>query len=227
MARADRAAAAARRRRASRRIAPALFLCAHRAAGLGGSKTNEEGAPIRRSAPSRTNGCGAPTPQSVAAAKDFVGSPGPIRSSTAIGRLGDSEWGWIASAIIWGWVATRSEQAAAEGWGLEELSGRPGLSRARGTQGRSSRSCRSSPRPVPTSTGRSLPAPGRRRKLAKFLLTAFDLIQRATIARDVVEEQIAQPTSADVTARQINAAAGNPRMTPAELKALDDGDCPF
>lgn len=55
--------------------------------------------------------------------------------------------------------------------------------------------------------------------------TGAAVIQRATIARDVVEKQL-EPTSADVTARQINGAAGNPRMTPAELKELGYDDCP-
>ena len=162
----------------------------------------------------------------VAAAKDFVSSPGPIHSGAAIGRLGNSEWGWIASAIIWGWVSIRSEQAAAEGWSLEETVRRTGI------------------KPCPWDTGAVIgilpklaeacpdfdwaqPASAwSKEELAKFLLTAFALIQRATITRDVVENQI-EPTSADVTARQINAAAGNPRMTAAELKALDNGDCPF
>ena len=64
--------------------------------------------------------------------------------------------------------------------------------------------------------------------LAQFLLTAFELIQRAMIARDVVEEHlVGKPINAEVAARQINGAASNPRMAPDELEALDRGDCPF
>ena len=162
----------------------------------------------------------------VAAGKDLIGDQGPIRSSTAIGRLGESEWAWIASAIIWGWIATRAQQAAEEGWDSEAAIRSSGLE------------------PCPWDTGgvlKILPALAQacgdfnwsqpasdwsKETLAQFLLTAFDLIQRATIARDVVEKQL-EPTSADVTARQINGAAGNSRMTPAELEALDRGDCPF
>jgi hypothetical protein len=55
-------------------------------------------------------------------------------------------------------------------------------------------------------------------ELATFLASAFALIQRAMAARDVVEVQIAgKAINADTTARQINGALGNPRMTVAEF----------
>ena len=163
---------------------------------------------------------------STAAARELVGDRGPIRSSASIGSLGNPEWAWITSAAIWGWIGTRSEQAASEGWNAEETVRRTGLD------------------PGPWDTGAvisilpklanacpdfdwSLPAGAwSKDALARFLLTAFQLIQRANIARDVVEEQL-EPIGADVTARGLNGAAGNPRVTPDELKALDRGDCPF
>ena len=55
------------------------------------------------------------TAASIARAKDLVAVQGPIRSSTPAGQFTDSEWAWIASTVIWGWVATRAEQAASEG----------------------------------------------------------------------------------------------------------------
>ena len=73
-------------------------------------------------------GAAGPTAASVAAAKDLVGDHGPIRSSTAIGKLGDSEWGWIVSAAMWGWIATRS---AAGGVGRLEPRGDRAQDRAR------------------------------------------------------------------------------------------------
>jgi hypothetical protein len=111
---------------------------------------------------------------SIAAAKALVGDRGPIR----IGKLSDSEWGWIASAIVWAWVSTRSAQAAAEGWGLEETVRRTQLA------------------PCPWDTGAvvailpaladgssgfdwSQPASDwSKETLAQFLLKAFNLIQR-------------------------------------------------
>jgi hypothetical protein len=157
---------------------------------------------------------------SAAAAKDLVGVS--MHSGVAVGRLSDSEWGWIASAVIWGWVKTRAEQATAEGWRLEETVRKTGLA------------------PCPWDLGSvvaalpklaeacsdfdwSQPAGAWSKEvLADFLLTAFGLIQRATIVRGVIEKQL-EPTSADVVARQINGAAGNSRMTPDELNS----DIPF
>ena len=162
----------------------------------------------------------------VAAGKDLVGDQGPIRSNTAIGKLGDSEWGWLASAIIWAWVSTRAQQATEEGWNSEETIRSSGLEPCPwdtgaivGTLPQLAQACGDFDWSRPASDWP-------KEALAGFLLTAFNLIQRATIARDVVEKQL-EPTSADVTARQINGAAGNPRMTPAEFKVLGDSDCPF
>jgi hypothetical protein len=55
----------------------------------------------------------------VAAAKEMVGDDGPIRPLSPIGRLGDDEWTSIVSMIVWLWISTRAEQAAAEGWDEE------------------------------------------------------------------------------------------------------------
>ena len=38
---------------------------------------------------------------------------------TQIGKLSDSEWGWIASTVVWQWISTRAAQAASEGLDLE------------------------------------------------------------------------------------------------------------
>lgn len=163
---------------------------------------------------------------SVAAAKDVVGDRGPIRSNTAIGKLGDSEWGWIASAIIWAWVSTRAQQATEEGWNAERT--------VRATE----------LQPCPWNTGAAVailpkladacpdfnwsqPAgEWSKEALAEFLLKASELIRRAWVARDVAERQLGS-ISADVTARGLNAAAGNSRMTPDEQEALDRGDLFF
>jgi hypothetical protein len=144
----------------------------------------------------------------VVAAKDLIGDRGPIRSNTQIGRLGDPEWMFIASAIVWAWVATRAEQAATEGWDSEAATRSTGLE------------------PCPWSTGaivKALPkladacgdfdwsqpaSAWSKETLAWFLSTAFELIQRAHVARDVIEEQL----------------AGKPI---ARVNAIDDDSCPF
>ena len=55
-------------------------------------------------------------------------SPRSDRSSTAmrsrkrrpVGRLTDSELGWLFAAALFAWIRTRAEQATSEGWDTEE-----------------------------------------------------------------------------------------------------------
>jgi hypothetical protein len=52
--------------------------------------------------------------------------------------------------------------------------------------------------------------------MIEFLLTAMRLIRKATIARDLSGKGITRQLSASTIARQANAAAGGPLMTPDE-----------
>jgi hypothetical protein len=155
---------------------------------------------------------------SIARAKDLVAPQGPIRSATQLGRLSDSEWGWIVATVVWGWVASRAEQAATEGLDPErgvrvtKLDPEPWDTGAiRAILPELAKSCASFDWSKPANAWS-------KDELAEFLSTAFALIQRANVARDAIEEQVAgKPTNADVTARQMNGAIGNPRMTVAEF----------
>jgi hypothetical protein len=159
-----------------------------------------------------------------AAAKDLITDQGPIRSGTPVGRLTDPEWGWISSSIVWAWISVRAEQAASEGWDLERAVYTSKLA------------------PDPHNIGAivsilpalfeacpdldwSLPIGSwSKEAIAEFLYASFYLVERALAARDAVEAQIAGPVNADIVARRMNAAAGNPRVTSSEL---DDSNVPF
>jgi hypothetical protein len=52
--------------------------------------------------------------------------------------------------------------------------------------------------------------------MVEFLLTAMRLIRKAMIARDLSDKGLTRQSSASVIARQANAAAGGPLMTPDE-----------
>jgi hypothetical protein len=52
--------------------------------------------------------------------------------------------------------------------------------------------------------------------MVAFLTTALALIRRAVIARNLSAKGITRKASASVIARQANAAAGGPLMTPEE-----------
>jgi hypothetical protein len=53
------------------------------------------------------------TAAAISAAKDVLGDG--LNSRAPIGSLSEIEWGWIAAAIIFGWIKVRAEQAVAEG----------------------------------------------------------------------------------------------------------------
>ena len=53
--------------------------------------------------------------------------------------------------------------------------------------------------------------------VVEFLLKAMRLIRKAMIARDLSDQGITRQSSASAIARQANAAAGGPLMTPDEL----------
>jgi hypothetical protein len=63
------------------------------------------------------------TAAAIAAARGVVNHGGPIPPGTPIGRLGEIEWGWLVAAILFGWISTRAQQAAAESSMLNRPSG--------------------------------------------------------------------------------------------------------
>ena len=157
------------------------------------------------------------TAAAIAAARGVVQMDGPIPPGTPIGRLSDTEWGWIVAAILFGWISVRAQQATAEQLDTE-------------------RTIRmTAPDPQPWDAGAVatiLPELAAacpdidwtqplgawpRETMVEFLLTAMRLIRKAMIARDISESGITQKSSADTIARQANAAAGGPLMTPDEL----------
>jgi hypothetical protein len=155
------------------------------------------------------------TEAAIAAARGVVKHDGPIPPLTPIGRLGDIEWGWIVAAILFGWIRTRAEQATAEQLDTEQTIRLTGLD------------------PDPWDAGAVaaiLPGlaemPGidwskplatwPRATMIEFLTTALALIRKAVIARNLSAKGITRKAGASTIARQANAAAGGPLMTPDE-----------
>jgi hypothetical protein len=156
------------------------------------------------------------TAAAIEAARQVTQNDGPIAPETPIGRLGDIEWGWITAAILFGWISTRAQQAASEQLDTEQTIRLTGLD------------------PDPWDAGAvaailpeladtpgidwSKPVAGwPRETMVDFLTTALALIRKAVIARDLSDKGITRKSSASMIARQANAAAGGPLMTPDEL----------
>ena len=60
------------------------------------------------------------TAAAVAGARKIALSSGPLMN-TPVGRLSDHEWGMICTAVIFGWIEVRVQQAIAEGRDQEEM----------------------------------------------------------------------------------------------------------
>src|SRR5215813_3965086 len=52
---------------------------------------------------------------SIEAARGLIGPSHAIPAGVPIGTLSTVEFGWLVSAIIFGWISTRAHQAAEEG----------------------------------------------------------------------------------------------------------------
>jgi hypothetical protein len=160
----------------------------------------------------------------VAEARKAIRDDGAIPPGTPVGRLNDRELGWIISGALLGWITTRSQQAAEEGWEQEKTIRTLGLARNEpwdvgavvAILPRLFESCPDLDwsRPV---------GEWPRETMADFLLAALRLIRRAMIARDFSERQVTGGDPAAVIARQANYGAGGPRMTPDEY----DSGIPF
>src|SRR6516165_1812640 len=46
-----------------------------------------------------------------------VVADGAVSPLTPIGRLSDTEWGWIVAAVLFGWISSRARQATDNGAG--------------------------------------------------------------------------------------------------------------
>jgi hypothetical protein len=67
------------------------------------------------------------TAAAIGAARGLVCDGRHIPSGTPVGRLGDTEWGWVFCAMLFAWIATRAEQAAAEQLDAEQTIHMTGL----------------------------------------------------------------------------------------------------
>jgi hypothetical protein len=62
------------------------------------------------------------TATAIAAARRVVlGDAAVIPMNTPIGRLSDTEWGWLIAAVIFAWISVRAEQAASVEADVEKM----------------------------------------------------------------------------------------------------------
>ena len=157
------------------------------------------------------------TAAAIAGARGVVQMGGPIPPGAPVGRLSDVEWGWIVAAVLFGWIGKRAEQAAAEQLDTEQLIRLTAHDACAWDAGAVAAIL---PELADACSDLDWSKPltaWSREDITKFLLKAMPLIRKAMLARDISDKGITRQSSASTIARQANAAAGGPLMTPDEF----------
>jgi hypothetical protein len=156
------------------------------------------------------------TAAAISAARQVV--LGPIPPGTPIGRLSDTEWGWVVAAVLFGWINVRAQQATAEQLNSEQTIRLTALDPQPWDAGAVAAILPELADACSGVVDWSKPlAQWPRETITEFLLKAMPLIRKAMVARDLSDKGITRASSASTIARQANAAAGGPLMTPDEF----------
>jgi hypothetical protein len=158
------------------------------------------------------------TAAAIEAARGVVQMDGPIPPGTPIGRLSDTEWGWVVAAVLFAWISKRAEQATAENLDAERTIRMTALDPQAWDAGAVAAIL---PELADACSGKvdwSKPLTAwSKDDIVEFLLKAMPLIRKAMIARDLSDKGVTRQSSASTIARQASAAAGGPLMTPDEF----------
>src|SRR5262249_23895610 len=158
------------------------------------------------------------TAAAIEAARGVIQMDGPIPPGTPIGRLSDTEWGWFLAAMLFAWISKRAEQAAAEQLDTERTIRMVALDPQPWDAGAWAASLPDLAAACADTVDWTKPlAQWPREIIIEFLLKAMPLIRKAVIARDLSDKGVTRKSSVSMVARQANAAAGGPLMTPDEF----------
>jgi hypothetical protein len=157
------------------------------------------------------------TAAAIAAARGVVQMDGPIPPGTPIGRLGDTEWGWLLAAMLFAWIGKRAEQATTEQIDTEQVIRLTALDPQPWDAGAVAAILPELADACAGAVDWSKPlAQWPRETIIEFLLKAMPLIRKAMIARDISDKGITRASNAATIARQANAAAGGPLIAPGD-----------
>jgi hypothetical protein len=160
------------------------------------------------------------TAATITAARGVIRDGGPIPPGTPIGRLSDVEWGWILAAMLFAWIGKRAEQGAAEDLDTERTIRIVALDPQPWDAGAVAAILPDLADACADIVDWSKPlAEWPRDFVIEFLLKAMPLIRKAMISRDMSDKGTRKSSAATI-AREVNAAAGGPLMTPNQF---DDG----
>jgi hypothetical protein len=157
------------------------------------------------------------TAAAISAARGVVQMNGPVPPGTPIGRLSETEWGWLFAAMLFAWISKRAEQATAEQIDTEQLIRLTTLDPDPWDAGAVAAILPDLADACPDLDWSKPLTAWSRDNIIEFLLKAMPLIRKAMIARDLSEKGITRQSSATTIVRQANAAAGGSLMTPDEF----------
>jgi len=158
------------------------------------------------------------TAAAITAMRGVVQMDGPIPPGTPVGRLSETELGWMLSAGLFAWISKRAEQATAEQIDTEQCIRMTALDPQPWDTGAVAAILPELADACTDTVDWSKPlAQWPRETIIEFLLKAMPLIRKAVIARDLSDRGITRQSSAATIACQANAAAGGPLMEPGEL----------
>jgi hypothetical protein len=141
-----------------------------------------------------------------------IATGGTIPPGAPIGRLSDSEWGWLFAAMLFAWLTSRAEQATSEGRDVEAI-----IRESNADAWDAGAIVTVLPELATVDIDWNKPlAAWPKETMVGFLATAFTLVRRALAARDL-GGGVTQEKGADRIAREANAGAGNPLVVPSEL----------
>jgi hypothetical protein len=135
------------------------------------------------------------TAAAIAAARSVMLSDGAaINMNAPVGRLSDVEWGWVVSAVIFAWIRTRAEQAAAEEIDTERCVRMTGLGPEPWDVGAITAILPELAETTAIDWSQPLSA-WSCETMTTFLLTAMRLIRKAMIARDISDRGVTQKSN--------------------------------
>jgi len=156
------------------------------------------------------------TAAAIAGARGVVQMDGPIPPGTPIGRLSDTEWGWILAAMLFAWISKRAEQATAEQIDLERTIRLVAFDPLPWDAGAVATILPDLVDECPYVDWATPFTAWPKDVVIDFLLKAMRLTRKAMIARDQNDKGITRKSSASTIARQANAAAGGPLIAPGD-----------
>jgi hypothetical protein len=140
---------------------------------------------------------------------------GAVPPNVPVGRLSEVEWGWIVTAVLFGWIKTRAEQATDAGIDTANAIRTTSLNPDPWDLGAIDVILEELAEGNSVDWNRPL-AELSRGEMLLFLDDALTLARKAMAARDRGESLVTRRGPRE-TAREANAASGGPLLAPDEI----------